>query len=72
LVDGKITIKFGASITSDYAGNYAGKPKLKLSRVIFDKFISTNKKDRLEKEIKQDTDDIFNKTKSYLNLHKFK
>jgi hypothetical protein len=72
LVDGKITIKFSASIASDYAGNYSGKPKLKLSRAIFDKFISTNKKDRLEKEVKQDTEDIFNKTKSYLNLHKFK
>ena len=71
-VDGKIIIKFSAEIASDYAGNYAGKPKLRLSRAIFDKFISTNKTDKLEKEIKQDTEDIFNKTKSYLNLHKFR
>jgi len=72
LVDGTVTIKFNSMISSDYTDKWSGKPKLKLSRVIYDKFIATSKKEKLESEIKDETVDLFNKTKTYLNLQKFR
>ncbi len=71
-VEGALTIKYEAYIETDYEERWENSPFLKFTRGIFDKFIATGKRERQEKEIKDDTYDIFNRTKSYLNLQKFK
>ena len=44
---------------------------MRFFRAIFDKYLTANKREKYEKELKEDAHDIHNRTKSYLNLHKF-
>lgn len=71
LVEGDLKITFNAEIETDYEAKWENKPVLKFTRGFFDKFVATSKRERYEKELKEDTHDIFNRTKSYLNLQKF-
>jgi hypothetical protein len=71
-VEGDLKIKYDAAIQSDYEERWENNAFFKFTRGIFDKFISTGKRERHEKEITEDLHDIFNRTKSYLNLQKFK
>ncbi len=71
-VEGNLTINYEASIETDYEQKWENNPIRKFTRGIFDKFISTGRRERYEKEIIDDTHDIFHRTKAFLNLHKFK
>jgi hypothetical protein len=70
-VEGDLKIGFKAQIQSDYDSKWATNPFSRFFRGIFDKFIATSRREKYEKEITQDTHDIFNRTKTYLNLEKF-
>ncbi len=71
-VEGALKIKYEAYIETDYEERWSNSPIYKFVRGVFDKFLATGRRERYEKEIKEDAHDIFNRTKSYLNLQKFK
>ena len=71
LVDGKITLSFESFIESDYEKKWEDKPIWKFIRSVSDKYFTAQKKVRFEKEVEEDTRDIFHKTKTFLNLYKF-
>jgi hypothetical protein len=72
IVDGDLKMSFEADIEMDYEEKWTNKPAFKFFRAVFDKFVATGRRAKYEKEVKDDVHDIFNRTKSYLNLHKFR
>ena len=71
IVEGELKIKFSAEIETDFEEKWSNKPAFKFTRAIFDKFVASGKRERFEKEITEDCHDIFNRSKSDLNLQKF-
>ena len=72
LTNGKLNLKFKSMMVTDYEERWDKKPFLKLLRAISDKYFMANKFSVYKKEIKNDTYDVYNKTKSFLNLQKFR
>ena len=71
LVDRKITIAFECKIVTDYEEKWESRPIWKVIRSVSDKYFNAKRKDSVEKELKEDTHDLFNKVKTFLNLYKF-
>ena len=71
IVDSKILVSFESSIESDYEERWEKKPIWKFIRSVSDKYFTAKKREMFEKELKEDTYDIFNKIKTFLNLYKF-
>lgn len=72
ITEGSLSIKYEAALETDYEEKWENNPVMKFTRGVFDKFIATGRRERYEKEVIEDTHDIFNRTKSFLNLQKFK
>ena len=72
LTKGQLNLKFKSMMVTDYEEKWDKKPLLKFFKAISDKYFMTNKFSIYKKEIKDDTYDIYNKTKSFLNLQKFR
>ncbi len=70
-VEGDLKISFEGDLETDYEEKWSKKPVMRFFRSIFDKYLTANKREKYEKELIEDTHDIYNRTKSYLNLHKF-
>jgi hypothetical protein len=71
LVDGKISISFEATIETDYEEKWEKRPIWVFIRALSDKYFTNKKRKKFEKELKDDTYDLYNKTKTFLNLYKF-
>ena len=72
LTKGNLNLKFKSFMITDYEEKWSKKPFMKLLRAISDKYFMVNKFSIYKKEIKNDTYDVYNKTKSFLNLQKFR
>jgi len=72
IVEGALNLSFGSYILTDYEEKWEHKPIWKFLRAVSDKFFTERKRKIYEKELKDDTYDLFNKTKSFLNLYKFR
>ena len=71
-VHGDLNLKFSADIETDYEPRWwEDSPFVKFFRSVVNKYVVASKREKLEKEIKDDCHDIFNRTKTYLNLQKF-
>lgn len=71
LVDGRLTLSFTSKIVSDYEEKWEKSPIWQFLRAVSDKYFTEKKRKMFEKELKDDTHDIFNRTKTFLNLYKF-
>ncbi len=72
LTSGALKVKFDAMLVTDYEDNWSNKPFLKFMRDVADKYFTTEKSTIYKKELKNDTYDLYNKAKSFLNLQKFR
>jgi hypothetical protein len=72
LVNGSLGISFESDIVTDYEERWEHRPIWKFLRGVFDKFLSEKRRELYEKELTEDTYDIFHRTKSFLNLYKFR
>jgi hypothetical protein len=72
LTKGKLKLKFTSLMVTDYEEKWDKNPLSKFFKAISDKYFEANKFSIYKKEIKNDTYDIYNKTKSFLNLQKFR
>ena len=72
LTSGTLKIKFSSKMVSDYEDKWSNKPFMKFLRDVVDKYFSTEKSEIYKKELKNDTYDLYNKAKSFLNLQKFR
>jgi len=68
---GKITAKFESYLEKDYEDSWETNPINKFLRSIYDKFVIRSKFEQYSKQLKDETYDVFNETKAYLNLHRF-
>ncbi len=71
LVQGNLSISFQSKLQTDFEASWEGKPLLKFTRGLYDKFVRSDKLDVYKKELKEQSYEIFNEIKAYLNLHKF-
>lgn len=71
IVDGKITISFESLIESDYEEKWEDRPIWKFIRSVSDKYFTAKKRGKFEKEVEEDTRDLFHRVKTFLNLYKF-
>lgn len=72
LVDGDFKIELSSTLVSDYEEKWENGPVMKFLRATADKFFFTGKREKYIKELRDDTYDIFDKVKSFLNLQKFR
>ncbi len=72
LVDCSLKVSIDGDLESDYEEKWEDRPIWKFLRAVSDRFFTEKKRNMLETMIKDDSYDIFNKTKSFLNLYKFK
>ena len=72
LVDGSLAISFEAEIETDYEERWEHRPIWKFLRGVSDKFFTEKRRKIYERELTEDVYDIFHRTKSFLNLYKFR
>ena len=72
IIEGSLKISFSSDILTDYEERWENKPIWKFLRGVSDKFFTERRRKIYEKELKDNTYDLFNKTKSFLNLYKFR
>ncbi len=72
LLDGSLKIKISSQLKVDYEEKWEKKPIMKFLRGVSDKFFNKNRRDLYKKELEDDSYDLYNKVKSFLNLHKFR
>lgn len=70
-VKGMIAIKFESFLEKDYEDNWEKNFMLKFTREVYDKFLLKGKFERQANDLKEETYDIFNQTKSFLRLYRF-
>ena len=68
---GNLKLKFESYVVRDYEETWEGRPVQKFFRGLYDKFVAGEKGSELNKELKEETYEIFNEVKSFLNLYKF-
>jgi hypothetical protein len=72
LVDGNLKLSFAGDLESDYEEKWEDRPIWKFLRGVSDRFFTEKKRNMYENMLKDDTYDVFNKAKSFLNLYKFR
>ena len=66
-----VEIKIITKIQSDYLAQWEGKgPLLKFLRGVYDNLVAGDRKAKLERELKEISDDFYNEMKAYLSLQK--
>lgn len=68
---GIFTVKFESYLEKDYEEKWEDKPFYKFIRTFYDKLVIGDKFDKYSKHLKDETYEIFNETKSFLDLQKF-
>jgi len=72
LVEGTLTVNFEAVIESDYEDKWSSNSIQLFIRGIYDKLLNTTKVQKNEKKLSDNVHEVFNKTKFFLNMYKFK
>jgi len=72
LLNGDLKIGFECFNKMDYEGRWEGGVIKKFTRGLNDKLFGKDKFVRFEQELKEESYDLFDKIKSFLNLQKFK
>jgi len=72
LVSGSLSISFKSDIETDYEERWEHRPIWKFLRGVSDKFFTEKRRGIYEKELTEETYDLFHRTKSFLNLYKFR
>lgn len=72
LNQGQLKITFDGYVISDRNGKWENSPFLWLVRVLSDKFIFRDHYDKSEKWLVSDIEDLQQKIKSFLNLHRYR
>ncbi|MCD4666704.1 hypothetical protein K8R47_02745 [archaeon] len=70
LIEADLQIKIESWLEHDYEGGYEEKPLLKFFKTIYSRFVS-DAASKHESNLKDDTYDLYNELKSYLNITKF-
>lgn len=70
-VKGILVIKFECFLEKDYEDNWEKNFMLKFMRAVYDNFLLRGKFDKYAEDLREETYDIFNQTKSFLRLHQF-
>jgi hypothetical protein len=71
LVQGSLVISINAGIASDIGSEWEDKPVKKFFRGIYDKYVQSDKRMMLNNELKEDTSNLYNEIKAFLNLQRF-
>ena len=69
---GKVTFKFTSFMEKDYDEKWSSNFIGKFTREIYDTFIIHNQINKRMEELKDETYEIYNEVKSFLNLHSYK
>ena len=72
LMEGNLKIEFESYKESDYNERWERTILTKFIRGAYDKMINNKKYEKYEKTLKNQTIEVFNKTKFFLNMYKFK
>ncbi|MCD4760081.1 hypothetical protein K8R33_04290 [archaeon] len=72
LIDGPLNIGFKSFVITDYEDKWNKTPVMKFMKGVSDHFFTVKKREKFRKELENDTYDLYNKIKSFLNLHKFR
>ncbi len=72
LISGNLKIEFESYKESDHGERWDKTILAKVIRGVYDKMINNKKYEKYEKELKNQTIEVFNKTKFFLNMYKFK
>ncbi|MBS3172388.1 hypothetical protein J4438_02310 [Candidatus Woesearchaeota archaeon] len=72
LVDGELKVELESTLILDYEEKWQNNPTMKFLRSTADKFFFSSKHEKYIKELRNDTYDVFDKIKSFLNLQKFR
>mgnify|MGYP001602945097 FL=1 len=72
LVKGEIRFLFESHVDTDYEDRLENRPIRKFLRAIYDRLIARDKYEKYEKELKDDTYNLYNEIKAFLNLYKLK
>ncbi len=71
MTQAEVNVKLVSLIESDYQERWE-KPTTKFLRGVYDKFIQSDKVGDYRKELINDTNNVFNEIKAYLNLQKLR
>lgn len=71
LVSGNLEIKFESYFEKDYEERWELRPLQKFMRGVFDKFVLRSKWERLEKDLKEETFQLRDLSKQFLDLIKY-
>lgn len=71
LVQGTLIVEIEAMLQSDFDAAWEGRPLVKFTRGLYDKFVRGDKYDQYKKELYDQGYELYNELKAYLNLHKF-
>lgn len=71
LQDGKIVIIFDGILETDYEGRWESKPVFFVLRTLFEKYLYTPFISGFERGVKEDTIELKNNLKAFLNLSKY-
>jgi hypothetical protein len=71
LQQGDIHMVFDAFLETDYEHRWESKPMFYFLRTLFDKFIFRVYTDKFEGVLVNDTHDLYNRVKSFLNLYRY-
>jgi hypothetical protein len=69
---GKVKLVFDGYLTTDYEKRWEEKPMLVFIRAIFDKYLYKNYMDKWKKNLIEDINDLHDKIRGMLNLHRYK
>ncbi|MAG20261.1 hypothetical protein CL618_02410 [archaeon] len=68
---GTVEMRFSAHLRKDYEGNWESSPVLKMIRGMYDKYIIGSRIEGYEDDLYEETYDLMNEVKAFLNMHKF-
>lgn len=66
--EGRLSISFESEHEKDYEEKWRKKPTLNFLRAVYDKFVMEEKEGRLAKKLKEETYELHDEVKKYLNI----
>lgn len=72
IMKGSLSIEFEGTVATDYEEKWTKGPFMVFLRGIYDKFITQSKRDKLEAELKEEVNRLYNHTKKELSALKYK
>lgn len=67
MVKGEFSFSFDAYIEKDYLETWKKSPGKRFARAVFDRFVMEQKETDVEKQLKDDSEDLFSEVKKYFH-----